>query len=90
MLKKQFDDVYICSGGAILPRKSTDGSKYHVSYRVIGNPPNVAVPTHFYKVIVATRRQQPKNIIDVDSNGNVIDSGNLEPQLEIATAAYVF
>jgi endonuclease G len=24
-----------------------------VSYEVIGNPPNVAVPTHFYKVIFA-------------------------------------
>lgn len=24
-----------------------------MTYEVIGNPPNVAVPTHFYKVIVA-------------------------------------
>ena len=27
--------------------------KWKVSYEVIGHPPNVAVPTHFYKVIFA-------------------------------------
>lgn len=25
------------------------------SYEVIGNPPNIAVPTHFAKVVLATR-----------------------------------
>lgn len=27
--------------------------KWKVSYEVVGHPPNVAVPTHFYKVIFA-------------------------------------
>jgi len=40
------------TGPLYLPRRDTDG-KYRVSYEVIGNPPNVAVPTHFYKVILA-------------------------------------
>jgi len=40
------------TGPLYLPRRDSDG-KYRVSYEVIGNPPNVAVPTHFYKVILA-------------------------------------
>ena len=35
-----------------LPKRDVDG-KWKVSYEVIGHPPNVAVPTHFYKVIFA-------------------------------------
>ncbi|KAI8058180.1 hypothetical protein BDF22DRAFT_664328 [Syncephalis plumigaleata] len=44
-LTKSFADVYVVSDG-----------KWYVRYQVIGNPPNVAVPTHFYKVIL-TRKQ---------------------------------
>jgi len=33
-------------------KEDVDG-KWRVSYEVIGHPPNVAVPTHFYKVIFA-------------------------------------
>lgn len=36
-----------------LPRKEADGKSY-VRYQVIGNN-SVAVPTHFYKVIVGER-----------------------------------
>lgn len=42
----------IVTGPLYLPRQHPDG-KWRVSYEVIGNPPNIAVPTHFYKVIVA-------------------------------------
>jgi len=38
------------TGPLYLPKREQDG-KWRVSYEVIGNPPNVAVPTHFYKVI---------------------------------------
>jgi endonuclease G len=36
-----------------LPKRDERDGKWRVSYEVIGNPPNVAVPTHFYKVIFA-------------------------------------
>ena len=42
----------IVTGPLYLPKREADG-KWRVSYEVIGNPPNVAVPTHFYKVIFA-------------------------------------
>jgi endonuclease G len=41
------------TGPLYLPRRDPSDGKWRVSYEVIGNPPNVAVPTHFYKVIFA-------------------------------------
>lgn len=51
-LTTKYPSVRIITGPLYLPKLHPDG-KYRVSYEVIGNPPNVAVPTHFYKVILA-------------------------------------
>lgn len=51
-LTKQYPSVRVVTGPLYLPKKEADG-KWRVSYEVIGSPPNVAVPTHFYKVIFA-------------------------------------
>ncbi|KAJ1948086.1 nuclease [Linderina macrospora] len=51
-LTKQFDDVYVVTGSLFLPTKDAATGKWRVTYEVIGNPPNVAVPTHFFKVIL--------------------------------------
>jgi endonuclease G len=51
-LTHDFPSVRIVTGPLYLPRREEDG-KFRVSYEVIGNPPNVAVPTHFFKVIFA-------------------------------------
>ncbi|KAG0174736.1 nuclease [Apophysomyces sp. BC1034] len=53
-LTKSFADVYVFTGPLYLPHQENDG-KFYVKYQVIGNPPNVAVPTHFYKVIMTQR-----------------------------------
>lgn len=53
-LTKTYPDVYVFTGPLYLPHQEADG-KYYVKYQVIGNPPNVAVPTHFYKVILAQK-----------------------------------
>jgi endonuclease G len=37
-----------------LPTLQADG-KYRVTYEVIGTPPSISVPTHFAKVILASR-----------------------------------
>jgi endonuclease G, mitochondrial len=44
--------VRVFTGPLYLPRQYPDG-KWRVTYEVIGSPPSVAVPTHFFKVIVA-------------------------------------
>ncbi|XP_038218374.1 endonuclease G, mitochondrial [Zerene cesonia] len=49
-LTKVYDNVYCCTGPLYLPRKEADGKTY-VKYQVIGAN-TVAVPTHFYKVVV--------------------------------------
>jgi len=51
-LTHTYPSVRIVTGPLYLPRKEADG-KWRVSYEVIGSPPNVSVPTHFYKVIYA-------------------------------------
>ena len=49
-LTTSYPSVRIVTGPLYLPKKEADG-KWRVSYEVIGSPPNVSVPTHFYKVI---------------------------------------
>jgi endonuclease G len=52
-LTNNYPSVRIVTGPLYLPRKDPSDGKWRVSYEVIGKPPNVAVPTHFYKVIFA-------------------------------------
>lgn len=49
-LTKSNRNVYVCSGPLFLPKMEADGKMY-VKYQVIGTN-NVAVPTHFFKVVV--------------------------------------
>lgn len=46
----RYPSVRIVTGPLYLPHRDPDG-KWRVNYEVIGTPPNVAVPTHFYKVV---------------------------------------
>ena len=52
-LTKVYDDVYVITGPAWVPVTDPDTGKHSVTYEVIGNPPNVAVPTHWFKAILA-------------------------------------
>jgi len=52
-LTQTYPSVRIVTGPLYLPRRDPTDGKWRVSYEVVGNPPNVAVPTHFYKVIFA-------------------------------------
>ncbi|KKA31026.1 hypothetical protein TD95_004112 [Thielaviopsis punctulata] len=51
-LTTRYPSVRIVTGPLYLPKKEADG-KWYVKYEMIGSPPNVAVPTHFYKVVLA-------------------------------------
>ncbi|KAF8636537.1 hypothetical protein AX17_003349 [Amanita inopinata Kibby_2008] len=53
-----FQDVYVFTVPLYLPKMESDG-KWRVTHEVIGNPPNVSVPTHFAKVVLATRPSSP-------------------------------
>lgn len=57
-LTDKFNSIRVVTGPLYLPKMDPIDKKYKVSYEVIGNPPNVAVPTHFFKLIVA---ESPKD-----------------------------
>lgn len=48
-----YPSVRVVTGPLYLPKRDAIDGKWKVNYEVIGHPPNVAVPTHFYKVIFA-------------------------------------
>ena len=50
-LVKRYPSVRVVTGPLYLPRQDPTSGKWKISYEVIGNPPNIAVPTHFYKII---------------------------------------
>ncbi|KAI5465503.1 hypothetical protein BGZ63DRAFT_411074 [Mariannaea sp. PMI_226] len=52
-LTQKYPSVRIVTGPLYLPKQDPVDKKWYVKYEVIGNPPNIAVPTHFYKVIFA-------------------------------------
>ena len=50
-LTTTYPSVRVVTGPLYLPKRDGADGKWRVSYEVIGTPPNVAVPTHFFKVI---------------------------------------
>lgn len=76
-LTKTYKNVYVCTGPLYLPRKETDG-KLYVKYEVIGTN-NVAVPTHFFKVVVCeTKDGQLEMESYVMPNDKISDDTPLE------------
>ncbi|KAI9095937.1 hypothetical protein DFS34DRAFT_651193 [Phlyctochytrium arcticum] len=53
-LTAHFDDVYVVTGPLYIPKLNPDG-RFYVTYEVIGDPPNTAVPTHFFKVVLGVK-----------------------------------
>ncbi|KAF7286252.1 hypothetical protein GWI33_006547 [Rhynchophorus ferrugineus] len=49
-MTRSYRNIYCCTGPLYLPKKESDG-KLYVKYEVIGAN-HVAVPTHFFKVVV--------------------------------------
>ncbi|PFH46115.1 hypothetical protein AMATHDRAFT_70601 [Amanita thiersii Skay4041] len=57
-LTGSFQDVFVFTVPLYLPKQEANG-KWIVTHEVIGTPPNVSVPTHFAKVVLATRPSSP-------------------------------
>ncbi|CAB4255992.1 similar to Saccharomyces cerevisiae YJL208C NUC1 Major mitochondrial nuclease, has RNAse and DNA endo- and exonucleolytic activities [Maudiozyma barnettii] len=60
-LTKQYKSVRVMTGPLYLPKQDPNDGKFRVTYEMIGNPPNVAVPTHFFKLVVAENPIDKKN-----------------------------
>ncbi|KAL0275414.1 UNVERIFIED_CONTAM: hypothetical protein PYX00_003267 [Menopon gallinae] len=76
-LVRKYKDVYVCTGPLYLPRVEKDGKTY-VKYQVIGTN-TVAVPTHFFKVILV---QQHDDSLEMEAyvmpNQPIPDNVSLE------------
>ncbi|KAI5449494.1 nuclease [Naganishia albida] len=70
-LTGNFEDVYVFTVPLYLPAQGPDG-KWRVSYEMIGNPPNIAVPTHFAKVILTSRPQTTSFGLPAKSASNAL------------------
>lgn len=73
-----FQDVYVFTIPLYLPKLGPDG-KWRVTHEVIGNPPNVAVPTHFAKVVLATRPSTPSapHLSEVSTGAFVLPNSSI-------------
>ncbi|KAJ9107065.1 hypothetical protein QFC19_002935 [Naganishia cerealis] len=72
-----------------LPAQGSDG-KWRVSYEVIGNPPNVAVPTHFAKVILTSRPQNTSSTFGFGGPSKSTSVGGVaEAARDISIGAFV-
>ncbi|KAK6113762.1 DNA/RNA non-specific endonuclease family protein [Brugia pahangi] len=49
-LARKNKNVYVCTGPLFLPKLEQDGSLY-IKYKIVGRN-NIAVPTHFFKVVL--------------------------------------
>ncbi|XP_063051814.1 endonuclease G, mitochondrial [Engraulis encrasicolus] len=61
-LSKHYVNVFVCTGPLYLPRPEPDGKMY-VKYQVVGKN-NVAVPTHFFKVLIL---EKPRGEVELRS-----------------------
>ncbi|PVF98206.1 hypothetical protein CPB86DRAFT_806930 [Serendipita vermifera] len=85
-LTDSFSDVFVFTVPLYLPKKDLDG-KYRVSYEVIGSPPNVAVPTHFAKVVLATRpvsAYNPKQV-EVSTGAFVLPNASIPDETQLTS-----
>jgi endonuclease G len=57
------------------------------TYEVIGNPPNVAVPTHFAKVVLASRPSSPStpHIPEISTGAFVLPNAVISDETSMET-----
>ena len=77
---KDFESVRIITGPLFLPKFNEQTKKYEIKYEVIGNPPSISVPTHFYKIVVAENFAKDNNRNKVE---NVYVAGFVLPNDKI-------
>ncbi|KAF3125498.1 nuclease [Orbilia oligospora] len=82
-LTAKYQSIRVITGPLYLPKLDSDG-KYRVSYEVIGSPPNVAVPTHFYKIILAESGPAPSPTTSVAVGAFVLPNSPIDNKTPLA------
>ncbi|RQM23569.1 hypothetical protein B5M09_004086 [Aphanomyces astaci] len=61
-LATHYGGVYVVTGPLFLPARTPQGNSYEVQYPVVGSPPTaIAVPTHFFKVVLVQKPSTHSN-----------------------------
>ncbi|RHY62568.1 hypothetical protein DYB38_002140 [Aphanomyces astaci] len=61
-LATHYGGVYVVTGPLFLPTRTPQGDSYEVQYPVVGSPPTaIAVPTHFFKVVLVQKPSTHSN-----------------------------
>ncbi|GAX85438.1 hypothetical protein CEUSTIGMA_g12854.t1 [Chlamydomonas eustigma] len=82
-LTKKAGDVYVVTGPLWIPKPDVDG-KWNMQHPMIGQPPGlIAVPTHFYKVILADGRRGKGSSREVGVGAFVMPNAPIDPQLPL-------
>ena len=76
---KIYRNVYVCTGPLYLPKQDQDNGKNYVKYQVIGKN-NVAVPTHFFKVMIGELDNQ-----QLEMEAYVLPNQAIPDEVAIAT-----
>ncbi|PSR88858.1 hypothetical protein PHLCEN_2v5007 [Hermanssonia centrifuga] len=76
-----FADVYVFTVPLYLPKLDSDG-KWRVHHEVIGQPPNVSVPTHFAKVVLTSKPSSPATpqILEISTGAFVLPNAEIPDQ----------
>lgn len=82
-LTAKYRSIRVITGPLYLPKLDSDG-KYRVSYEVIGSPPNVAVPTHFYKIILGESGAAPSPTASVAIGAFVLPNAPIDNKTPLA------
>ncbi|KAF8226241.1 hypothetical protein L208DRAFT_1407364 [Tricholoma matsutake] len=83
-----FQDVYVFTIPLYLPRLESDG-KWRVTHEVIGSPPNVSVPTHFAKVVLASKLPSPStpDVLELSTGAFVLPNAIIPDEAPLKSFA---
>lgn len=82
-LTGQYNSVRIVTGPLYLPKKDPVDGKSRVTYEVIGNPPSIAVPTHFFKLIVGEKPVKSPNSDNISVAAFVLPNARIPNETKL-------
>lgn len=85
-LTSRYASVRVVTGPLYLPQRDDADGKWYVKYEMIGSPPNVAVPTHFYKVVYAESESESESDPSPTSSAPVALAAFVLPNAAIPNA----
>ncbi|OQS03847.1 hypothetical protein THRCLA_03862 [Thraustotheca clavata] len=85
-LANYYGAAYVITGPLFLPQKTKEGDGYTVSYPIIGTPLNgIAVPTHFFKVILIEKKGKKGQKLKYLATGFVLPNQGIADKIPLSS-----